>query len=167
MVTTAKVGQRVAVNLSGSGLESLTRGDVLVQSGELESTRCVDVTLELVLGSPVLKHGSRVRFHCGTSEVMARVSLAALTDAGPRYVEFGTLESEREAYGRIRLEEPVPLTRGDRFVLRKYSPMITIGGGRGARPAGLPGRRRDPEPAPGSRAGAGIPSRCRDPEPAP
>jgi selenocysteine-specific elongation factor len=140
MVTTAKVGQRVAVNLSGSGLESLTRGDVLVQSGELESTRCLDVTLELVLGSPVLKHGSRVRFHCGTSEVMARVSLAALTDAGPRYVEFGALESEREAYGRIRLEEPVPLTRGDRFVLRKYSPMITIGGGRVLDPA--PGRGR-------------------------
>ena len=140
MVSAAEVGQRVAVNLSGSGLEFLTRGDVLVQSGELESTRCLDVTLELVVGSPVLKHGSRVRFHCGTSEVMARVSLAAPTDAGPKFVDFGTLESEREAYARIRLEEPVPLTRGDRFVLRAYSPMITIGGGRVLDPT--PGRGR-------------------------
>ena len=140
MVPTAKVGQRVAVNLSGSGLESLARGDVLVRSGELESTRCLDVTLELVPSSPVLKHGSRVRFHCGTSEVMARVLLAALTDADPTYVHFGALESGREAYARIRLEEAVPLTRGDRFVLRAYSPMTTIGGGRVLDPA--PGRGR-------------------------
>ena len=140
MVPTAKVGQRVAVNLSGAGIDSLARGDVLVRSGELKSTRCLDVTLELVPGNPVLKHGSRVRFHCGTSEVMARVSLAALTDAGPRYVEFGALESDREGYARIRLEEPVPLTRGDRFVLRAYSPMVTIGGGRVLDPA--PGRGR-------------------------
>ena len=141
MVPTAKVGQRVAVNLSGAGIDSLARGDVLVRSGELKSTRCLDVTLELVPGNPVLKHGSRVRFHCGTSEVMARVSLAALTDAGPRYVEFGALESDREGYARIRLEEPVPLTRGDRFVLRAYSPMVTIGGGRVLDPA--PGRGFD------------------------
>jgi len=140
MVSTAKVGQRVAVNLSGSGLESLGRGDVLVRSGELESTQCLDATLELVLSSPVLKHGSRVRFHCGTSEVMARVSLAAFTDGGLKYVDFGALESDREAYARIRLEEPVPLTRGDRFVLRAYSPMVTIGGGRVLDPA--PGRGR-------------------------
>ena len=134
----AHSGQRVAVNLAGLDVGDLSRGDVLVQPGGLESTRRLDATLMLLPHMRPLKHGSRVRFHSGTSEVMARVSLAAPVDADRGELLPGTLTPGRESYARLRLERLVALTRGDRFVIRAYSPVVTIGGGRVLDPA--PGR---------------------------
>ena len=136
----ARGGQRVAVNLAGLDVDDLSRGDVLVPPGGLESTRRLDATLTLLPNARPLKHGGRVRFHSGTSEVMARVSLAAPVDAAPDELAPGLLDPGREAYVRLRLEQPVALTRGDRFVLRAYSPAVTIAGGHVLDPA--PGRGR-------------------------
>ena len=66
-----------------------------------------------------LKHGARVRFHQGTRELLGRV---VLPDAAQ-------LEPGASAYARIRLEAPAVLVRGDRFIVRSYSPLVTIAGG--------------------------------------
>ena len=136
----AQSGQRVAVNVAGLDVSDLSRGDVLVQPGGLETTRRLDATLTLLQNARPLKHGGRVRFHSGTSEVMARVSLAAPVDADADELSPGMLTPGREAYVRLRLERVVALTRGDRFVLRAYSPVVTIAGGQVLDPA--PGRSR-------------------------
>jgi len=137
-------GRRVAVNLAGVDIAALMRGDVLVQSGGLEITRRLDATLSVLPRVRPLKHGARVRFHEGTSEVMARVSLAGEVGASSDDPAPSVLEAGREGYVRIRLERPVALTRGDRFVLRAYSPAVTIGGGEVLDPSPARGRLRSP-----------------------
>ena len=135
-------GQRVAVNLAGVEVAALVRGDVLVESGGLEVTRRLDATLNLLPNVRALKHGARVRFHEGTSEVMARVSLAGEVGAGSGDAAPAVLEPGSDAYVRLRLEQPVALTRGDRFVLRAYSPVVTIAGGEVLDPSPAKGRLR-------------------------
>jgi selenocysteine-specific elongation factor len=108
----AGAGRRVAVNLGGVEVADLSRGETLTVPDAYEITRRFDAAIELLPEAPALRHGARVRFHHGTSELLARVALAS--DAG---------------FARLRLERPAVLTRGDRFVLRQYSPAITIGGG--------------------------------------
>ena len=131
-------GQRVAVNLAGIGVDDLQRGDTLTTEAGLCATRRFDGRVSLLDGARPLKYGARVRFHQGTSEVMARLAIGAARSAaaegnGGATTEApvfpGVLESGGSAFARLHLERPVALTRGDRFVLRAYSPMITIGGG--------------------------------------
>ncbi|HTI39366.1 MAG TPA: selenocysteine-specific translation elongation factor [Vicinamibacterales bacterium] len=107
----ASAGQRVAVNLGGVDRAEVQRGDTLTAPGAFEVTRRFDARLELLPDAPPLKHSGRIRFHHGTTEVLGRVAL------GP------------DRYARLRLESPAVLTRGDQFVLRSYSPAVTIGGG--------------------------------------
>lgn len=130
----AVAGQRVALNLGGVDLEQVGRGDSLVTPGTLEPTRMLDVRLEVVASARPLRHGARVRFHQGTREVIGRVALAApiarsgAGDAG--VLSPGTeIAPGDEAYARLRLESPAVLSRGDRFILRAYSPPITVAGG--------------------------------------
>jgi len=137
----ARGGQRVAVNLAGVEVDELSRGDALVQPGGLEVTRRLDATVALLEHARPLKHGARVRFHGGTTEVMARVSLGRHTE-GTSDEAVNVLEPGREAYARVRLERPVAVTRGDRFVLRAYSPSVTIAGGAVLDPAPSRGRVR-------------------------
>lgn len=138
---TSSAGQRVAVNLSGIEVKELSRGDTLVACAGLESTNCFDAKLRMLPRAQPLKHGARVRCHQGTAEVMARVSLSSLTENGLNSERFlNALEPGTEAYVRMRLEKPIALTRGDRFVLRMSSPLITIAGGMVLDPA--PPRRR-------------------------
>ena len=146
----ARGGQRVAVNLAGVEVGDLERGDTLVAPGGLETTRCFDATLTLLPNARSLRHGARVRCHQGTTEVMARVALATLVDAGgyapgPEAPQGGfltVLEPGAAAYVRVRLERPAALTRGDRFVLRAYSPTVTIAGGTVLDPSPPRGRLR-------------------------
>jgi selenocysteine-specific elongation factor len=113
-------GQRTALNLGGIDLADITRGQSLISPGSLTVTRRVDATLDLLPSARPMKHGMRVRFHQGTSEVLGRLSVVgAATELGP-----GT-----RAGVRLRLESPAALTRGDRFILRAYSPTVTIAGG--------------------------------------
>jgi selenocysteine-specific elongation factor len=117
----AVAGQRTAVNLGGIEVSDIYRGQALAAPGGLTITRRADAMLDLLPTARVLKHGTRVRFHQGTVEVLGRVSIAgtAATEIAP---------GSRAAI-RIRLESPAALTRGDRFILRAYSPTVTIGGG--------------------------------------
>jgi selenocysteine-specific elongation factor len=119
-VERATAGQRTAVNLQGVERAAIERGDVLAPPGALLPTRLADATVELVGdASRPLKTRGRVRVHVGTVEAMARVLL----------VDRPELSPGESAYGRLRLESPVVALPGDRFVLRSYSPVVTIGGG--------------------------------------
>jgi selenocysteine-specific elongation factor len=117
----AESGQRTAVNLGGVETAAIARGQSLITPGSLTLTRRVDATLDLLPTARVLKHGARVRFHQGTSETLGRVSIAGV---GRADMPPGT-----SAFVRIRLESPAALTRGDRFIVRAYSPTVTVGGG--------------------------------------
>jgi selenocysteine-specific elongation factor len=137
----AAAGQRVAANLGGVEVAEIARGDTLVTPASFEPTTRIDAVLELVPDARPLRHGSRVRFHQGTSEVLGRVAVARTVSeatAAARSVqgpgEAGTADSAEvppagRAYVRIRLESPAVVTRGDRYILRAYSPPVTIAGG--------------------------------------
>ena len=120
--TIAHAGQRVAVNLGGVDAASVARGDTLAARGTLEPTRTIDADLQLLPSARPLKQGTRVRVHQGTAEVMARVSL-------PSGLPDDMLPSGHTTAARLRLESSLAVTRGDRFVIRAYSPTLTIGGG--------------------------------------
>jgi selenocysteine-specific elongation factor len=117
----AASGQRTAVNLSGVDAAAIVRGQSLAAPGSLTITRRVDATLELLPTANALKHGARVRFHQGTSETLGRVSLVG--------VGRSDIQPGMQAHVRLRLEAPAALTRGDRFIVRAYSPTVTVGGG--------------------------------------
>jgi selenocysteine-specific elongation factor len=119
-VERALAGQRTAVNLQGLERAAVERGDVIGHAGTLLATSLVDGTLELLTDAPrPLKTRDRVRFHTGTSEIMARVLLFEVSELAPG----------ARAYARFRLEAPLVALPGDRFVVRSYSPIVTIGGG--------------------------------------
>ncbi|MFQ5830327.1 MAG: selenocysteine-specific translation elongation factor [Candidatus Methylomirabilia bacterium] len=119
-VESAVAGQRTAINLQGVERAAIERGDVVALPRAFAPTLLVDATLELVRDAPrPLKMRDRVRFHLGTSEIMARVLL----------VDRAELEPGETTYARVRLEAPLVALPGDRYVIRSYSPIITIGGG--------------------------------------
>jgi selenocysteine-specific elongation factor len=115
----AAAGHRAAVNLGGVEVQDVARGETLTRRHALIVTRRVDATVDLLPGAKPLRHGARVRFHQGTSEVLGRVAIS-----GDPEVQPGS-----SAFVRIRLESPAVVTRGDRFILRAYSPPMTIAGG--------------------------------------
>ncbi len=119
-VSRAVAGQRVAANLTGVAKEKLHRGQMLSARGACEETLCCDALITLLRDAPPLKHGVRVRLHIGTAEVIARVALGSSMD------EIGSGETGAV---QLRCESPIACAKGDRFVLRRYSPGITIGGG--------------------------------------
>ncbi len=126
----AVAGQRTAVNLGGIDLASLARGDTLCTAGSLEPTRIIDVGLELLAAAKPLRHGTRVRFHQGTSELLGRIAISTIVDpSGGQAVGSAEVGPGQKAHARIRLESEAVLTRGDRFILRAYSPALTVAGG--------------------------------------
>jgi selenocysteine-specific elongation factor len=114
-------GQRAAVNLGGIEVAEVGRGQTLSSRGSIRATRRADATLELLPGARPLKHGARVRIHQGTAEVLGRVSVSG--------VDVAAVEPGASTHVRLRLESPAVLTRGDRFIVRAYSPPATVGGG--------------------------------------
>ena len=140
---TAGAGQRVAINLHGVDVGALRRGDVLVKPGSFDATRRFDAVLTLLPSARALKHGAGVRCHHGTAEAMARLSICGPTAAAVGAPAFpSALEPGSESFVRIRLDSPLVLTRGDRFVLRACSPPVTVAGGRVLDPAPPRGRLR-------------------------
>jgi selenocysteine-specific elongation factor len=125
-VTRAGAGQRLAVNVSGAEVADLERGVVLAAPGTLAATRRFDAAIELIAGARALRHGSRVRLHQGTAEVLGRVAIARVGEAAGAAVE---VPAGARAEVRLRLEAAAVVTRGDRFILRAYSPPVTIAGG--------------------------------------
>ena len=122
----ADAGRRVAVNLGGIDVADLARGDTLCTPAAFESTKRVDAVVDVLPDARALRHGARVRFHHGTTELLARVAVASARDGDGTAAEIAP---GRSAYVRIRFEAPAVLTRGDRFIVRAYSPSVTIGGG--------------------------------------
>jgi selenocysteine-specific elongation factor len=122
----ADPGHRVAVNLGGIEVGEISRGDTLCTRGAFEPTQRLDAVVDLLAEARPLRHGSRVRFHQGTTELLGRVAVGADRREKGSIAE---IQPGQSAYVRIRLEAPAVLTRGDRFILRAYSPSITIGGG--------------------------------------
>lgn len=116
----AIAGQRAAINLGGVEVGNVSRGETLMRPGSLSVTRRFDAAIDLLASAKPLKHGTRVRVHNGTSEVLGRVSIAGTEDE---------TAAGASSLVRVRLEAPAVLTRGDRFIIRAYSPPITIGGG--------------------------------------
>jgi len=118
-IQTAYAGQRVAINLQGVEKEELQRGDAVVVPGRFVPTKIIDAKIELLKDSPELKNKSLVHFHLATSETIARVILYGKNELKPG--ETG--------YCQFRLQEPVVSTSGDRYIIRRFSPVETIGGG--------------------------------------
>ncbi len=120
-VKEAFAGQRTAINLAGLKKEDIERGSVLAAKGSLEPTMMVDVRLELFddIDRSVL-NGSRVHFYCGSSQAIGKVIL----------MDREAAEKGETCYAQIRLEEAVAIKKDDRFIIRFYSPLITIGGGK-------------------------------------
>jgi selenocysteine-specific elongation factor len=118
-------GQRTAVNLQGINLDQVERGLVLAPAGRLQATSMIDARLELLSSaSRPLVQRARVRLHQGTAEVMARIVLLGASPASKSQIEPGG-----NRIVQLRLEQPILVLPGDRFIIRSYSPQITIGGG--------------------------------------
>ncbi|RJQ40486.1 MAG: selenocysteine-specific translation elongation factor [Nitrospiraceae bacterium] len=118
-IKTAYAGQRVAVNISGVEKESLSRGDVVVLPERFSTTKAVDAKIELLKDAPLLKNRSLVHFHSGTSEVIARIIL----------YDHDELKTGESCFCQLRLQSPVISMSGDRYIIRRFSPVETIGGG--------------------------------------
>ena len=119
-VQQVETGDRAAINLQGVEIKQIERGSQIAEIGYLQSLNQMGVTL-LLLGSaqkPITQN-QRIRIHLGTQEVMARV---ALTDGK-------TLHPGDDCPALLRLEQPMVAARGDKFIIRSFSPVITIGGG--------------------------------------
>lgn len=117
----AETGQRTAVNLAGIDVDDVQRGMVLAKSGRLRPTQIIDVELQMLpdAARPV-RTRSRVRLHIGSAEVLARVRV--LNDTAE-------IKPGGNGFAQLRLESPVVVVNGDRFIIRSYSPAQTIAGG--------------------------------------
>jgi selenocysteine-specific elongation factor len=118
-VDRAFAGQRTALNLTGIDHSELHRGMALAEAGKFSATKTVDAVVDLLPSAKPLKHRAPVHFHAGTAELEAEVRLI-----GMKQIEPGT-----QAFARIALREPSLLLPGDRFILRMFSPVVTIAGG--------------------------------------
>lgn len=119
-VNTAYAGQRTAINLANIKLSDVKRGDSLAKEGSLIITNVIDVEIKLISHIKYsLELWDRIRFYTGTIEVMARV------------VPLGTdkIASGEKGFVQLRLEEEIAIKNQDKFIIRTYSPMETIGGG--------------------------------------
>ncbi|NLL20661.1 MAG: selenocysteine-specific translation elongation factor [Firmicutes bacterium] len=116
----AYAGQRVALNLVGLEKKEVLRGCVVATPGYFGTTRTLDVKLKLLgSASRPLENTSPVHFYLGTARVVARLYLLGRDELVPG----------EEGYAQCRLDKPLVAQRGDRFIIRSYSPMVTIGGG--------------------------------------
>ena len=118
-VDQAVAGARVAMNVAGVDVSDISRGDLLVQPDHFETTYMIDARLRVLAEAMPLKNRARVHLHLGPRDVLARVV---------------TLEEDEIPPGgsglvQLRLEAPGVAARGDRFVVRRYSPVVTLGGG--------------------------------------
>ena len=134
----ALAGQRTAINLQGINVDQVARGTLLAPAGRLRATSMIDARLELLASAPrPLTQRARVRLHHGTAEIMARVAILhssgpvkeSISAANPKNSNQNSIQPGGSAIVQLRLEEPMPSLPGDRFIIRSYSPQVTIGGG--------------------------------------
>ncbi|HRS48807.1 MAG TPA: selenocysteine-specific translation elongation factor [Thermovirgaceae bacterium] len=136
-VDEARSGQRVALSLGGVSLSDLERGDVLCTPGIFAPSSRLDVDLKILASSPdPLHHWQRVRIHLGTTDTVGRIALLGVD----------RIEPGERAFAQVVTETPVVAVRGEPFIIRFYSPLTTIGGGKvlmpiARRPKGPRGRK--------------------------
>ena len=119
-VKTAYAGQRTAINLSNIKVSEIQRGDVIAQTGSVEESMMIDVNISLVEHcKKSLKHWDRIRIFHGTKQILCRI-----VPLNEDEIQYG-----KSGYAQLRLEEKIVAKKGDRFIIRSYSPMDTIGGG--------------------------------------
>jgi selenocysteine-specific elongation factor len=118
-VERATPGQRTAVNLAGIEHTALKRGMVLAAPGKFRKTRRVDARLELLPAARKMKQGSRVHFHAGTAETIGEIFFHGAKEISPG----------GRALANLKLQDEVLVLPGDRFIVRQFSPVVTIGGG--------------------------------------
>src|SRR5690348_1146131 len=118
-VKQATAGQRTAVNLPDVNVAEIERGMVLVTKGIFRATSRLDARISLLASTRPLKSRTRVHLHCGAAE---RIALVNLLDAQ-------SLAPGASAFAQLHLDAPVLVIPGDRFIIRQFSPVITIGGG--------------------------------------
>jgi len=116
----ALAGQRTALNLADVSASELDRGMVLTSPGLFRATLKIDCEIELLRSAKPLKHRSPVHFHAGTAEVAAELRLLGGATA---------IQPGEKTFARLVLQEPILLLPRDRFIVRMFSPVITIGGG--------------------------------------
>ncbi|OQY29991.1 MAG: selenocysteine-specific translation elongation factor [Candidatus Cloacimonetes bacterium 4572_55] len=118
--TIAVAGQRTALALQGVDRDKINGGDAVVEKGQFIPTYMIDVRLNAVKSlKNRIKQRQKVHFHQGTTSILGNITL----------FEQDELIAGQNALAQIRLESPIVVARGDRFVIRQYSPMITIAGG--------------------------------------
>jgi len=119
-VTIAGAGLRTAINLQGVEKEVINRGDVVAENDSLRPSYMVDTLLEYLESvNKKLQNRAKVRFHYGTSEVIGTVIL----------LDRESLSKGEKCFAQFRLQKPLAFVARDRFVIRSYSPVMTIGGG--------------------------------------
>ena len=124
-------GLRTAINLQGIEKMMLQRGNVVATKDALRATYMLDVVLDLLPSAPrKLKNRAKVRFHAGTAEIISTLVLLDREELNPG----------ETCLAQIRMEAPTTVLKGDRYVLRSYSPVRTIGGGQILNP--LPGKKK-------------------------
>ena len=119
-VQMVKTGDRAAINLQGVEKKQIARGSQIAEPGYIQSIKEVGVKLQLLSSSrkPIVQN-QRIRIHLGTQEVMARVALT----------KGKSLKPGDGCPALLRLEHPLVAARGDKFIIRSFSPVVTIGGG--------------------------------------
>ncbi|HVB36750.1 MAG TPA: selenocysteine-specific translation elongation factor [Candidatus Acidoferrales bacterium] len=118
-VSHAAAGQRTAVNLADIEAREIERGMALATSGVFQATQRIDARVALLPSARAMKTRTRVHFHQGTAETAANV----------RLLDQEALPPGGTALAQLRFDEAVLLLPGDRFILRQFSPLVTIGGG--------------------------------------
>lgn len=134
-VQNAGVGVRTAMNLIGPDAGKIERGDWICARDAFLATDLVDIKFVTLTDAPLIKNRERIRLHIGTAETIGRLVLF-----GKDVVNPGDT-----CYAQVVLEQNLMATRSDRFVLRRYSPLATIGGGEVLDPVPARKRRSDPE----------------------
>ncbi|MDD2494903.1 MAG: EF-Tu/IF-2/RF-3 family GTPase, partial [Tissierellia bacterium] len=130
----AYAGQRTAINLSNIKKTDIYRGCVIAPVNSMKNTLMLDVKLNLLKSSRrIVENRSRLHLYTGTSEILCRVVLLDRDELSPG----------ESCYAQLRLEEEIAVRRGDKFIVRFYSPMETIGGGEIIEPVPLKRKRFD------------------------
>ena len=114
------LGDRAAINLQSIDKKNITRGSQIVAKEFFIQTNQIAALIELLPnGKNILKHNQRIRIHIGTQEVIARVF----------FIKQKSIIPKKKYIALIKLESPITATMNDRFIIRTFSPMLTIGGG--------------------------------------
>jgi selenocysteine-specific elongation factor len=119
IVAQAFAGQRTAVNLAGIDHTAVRRGMTLAEPGKFRATHRIDAQFTLLAGTHKLKHRERVHFHASSAETLAEILLYGASELAPG----------QTALAHLVLQDEMVLVAGERFIVRQFSPVTTIGGG--------------------------------------